>query len=1124
MLSAAGQKNLKCIYVDPGVSTQLDALPVEEGSISLDSSITYSYNPVTHKILIDSAVRGETEVCFRTVSEGVFKQVSGRDINTYAPSSTRRKPSVSVPIKEAEIFEFEGIESFGSISRGVSFGNRQSLFVNSALNLQMDGKLTDDLRVSAVITDQNIPYQPEGNTQQLRDFDNVFIKLYNDDLELIAGDVVLQNPVEEGYFLRYYKNVQGLSMKYNYDLGKKWKATSQVSGSSAKGQFASTQVMPIEGVQGPYKLRGPNGERFIIVLANSEKVYIDGQLMQRGFDRDYVIDYNLGEVTFSNTVVITRFTRIRIDFEYADQFYGRSNITFNQQFQSDKVNVYLNYYREKDNPNTTLGFSLQQDDLNQLANAGDLNNGGVISGIDSVRFTENNLMYEKRDTIDLDGNQQVVYVYSTDAEKAHFDVSFTEVGQGNGDYIFYQSQANGKLYRWVSRQNGVKQGNYDPIIRLPTPNKKEMYVAGSFVKVSPYEKVYQETAISNTDRNLFSGIDDNDNIGVGFKGGISSDRPVSFLKGYRFRSHLTYEYDQKDFNAIDRFRTIEFDRNWNYDVFADSINRSDQIVDFDARLERDGNNAFHYHLAHRNRQEVVNGIQQSLALKKEIGVIKLSSENFMMGNEIGEVSSQWIRSVNDVSINTGWLNPGYQFSIDQNSSMMGDSIFSTLMHYHSHNLYLKTSDTARTQFGFDYEKRYDQLPADGVLGDYTEADEFKVGVSTSIGEVHKIKANLNYRIVEDKLLNERSNNLLGKLDWVANYFDGLVKRHMTFSTANTRELKREFVFISVPTGEGTHTWRDENGDGIKDLNEFYEAFNFDERNYIKLFSPSDDYLQAYQTTYLHTVDVRLPYKWRNGDSFLSVLSRFSFNANIRVNFKTTSDNLFRRVIPVFLKLESSHYLFARSQQRFTLFYNRNAPGFGFDLSNDSQASKSLLSNGYELKEKNLYQANARMNFNRVYVIRIKGTIGNQLNQTDFFTSRDFKLTIRSVSPEFIWQPTQQLRFIGNWESKSKRNLTGELNEFSTINTYGVEATWLRVGKGSLNASLEWVDIEFDGDEKTYLGYELLEALSPGANQRWRIDWQQSLGKGLQLNLQYLGRKSKENRAVHTGTAQLTAYF
>ena len=49
--------------------------------------------------------------------------------------------------------------------------------------------------------------------------------------------------------------------------------------------------------------------------------------MERGFDRDYVIDYNLGEITFNNHIVITQFTIIRVDFEYAEQFYSRSNLS-----------------------------------------------------------------------------------------------------------------------------------------------------------------------------------------------------------------------------------------------------------------------------------------------------------------------------------------------------------------------------------------------------------------------------------------------------------------------------------------------------------------------------------------------------------------------------------------------------------------------------------------------------------------------------------------------------------------------------------------------------------------------------------------------------------------------------
>src|SRR5690606_19358282 len=186
--------------------------------------------------------------------------------------------------ERSQIFPSEGLTKNGSISRGISFGNTQDVFVNSALNLQLEGKLTEDINIRAAITDQNIPFQPEGNTQQLQEFDKVFIQFYNDNASLTAGDIVLKN--KPSNFLRYYKNVQGGQLTAKYDAFKNSSAESEASISIAKGKFASELVEVREGVLGPYKLRGGQNETFVIILANSEKVYLDGRLLERGFDYD----------------------------------------------------------------------------------------------------------------------------------------------------------------------------------------------------------------------------------------------------------------------------------------------------------------------------------------------------------------------------------------------------------------------------------------------------------------------------------------------------------------------------------------------------------------------------------------------------------------------------------------------------------------------------------------------------------------------------------------------------------------------------------------------------------------------------------------------------------------------
>ena len=77
-------------------------------------------------------------------------------------------------------WESGGLNKSGVLSRGISFGNNQDMTVNSNMNIQLNGSLANDIQVRASINDESIPFQPEGNTQKLQEFDNVFIELSKD--------------------------------------------------------------------------------------------------------------------------------------------------------------------------------------------------------------------------------------------------------------------------------------------------------------------------------------------------------------------------------------------------------------------------------------------------------------------------------------------------------------------------------------------------------------------------------------------------------------------------------------------------------------------------------------------------------------------------------------------------------------------------------------------------------------------------------------------------------------------------------------------------------------------------------------------------------------------------------
>lgn len=1116
--SAVGQ-NTTCKWIVSSVqSVPLDTLIIEPASVRVFPDVPFEYNKATQSIRILGQV-DSVRVCYRFMWPDVFAPMFIRDITQYEASPVPKDYTSAAPPYTGVSFGSD-VQKSGFISRGVTFGNRQNLFVNSMLNLQMQGKLSDNLYIDAVITDQNIPYQPEGNTQQIRDFDNVYIKLYNDSFDLTVGDIVLTNPYQEGYFLKYYKNVQGLQLNYRTKAGR-WNSQSHIAASAAKGKFASTIVKAIEGSQGPYTLRGPNGERFIVVLANSERVYVDGKLLQRGFENDYVIDYNLGQVTFSTNVLITQFSVIRVDFEYAEQYYARTSVSAAQRLSDDKWDIRVNYYSEKDNQTGTLGFIPGADDLETLRSIGDNLALAQINGVDSIGFNPNQILYKRLDTLDLDGNVQSIFKYSTNSDSAFFVVGFNEVGFGNGDYVLLRSTANGRVFQWVSTQGGVSQGNYQPTRQVPLPIAKQMMTMAVDYNFNKYEKLSQELAVSRLDKNLYSNLDDADNQGLAWMGHIRS-AGRSAINDYKLTAEVRWEVDQATFNPIDRYRPILFDRDWDYT--PDGQQANDYMIWITAGIRKNEHEDVSYQLMRRERTNTFEGWQHTAKVNQRVGNFYYKSDHFLLVKLRDTLRSEWVRTLNDVSYRRGFVVPGYIFSMDRNTLAAGDSIVSTQMYFVANELYLTGADSSRTKFRISYQQRKDELPQQGSMETYTLSDNYTAALSRDFGK-HQVGLTGTYRKINDQLNSLTDEWLNARTDWTGRFAKEHITHRLTYQIGNVRELRRDFIFVEVGGNQGTHAWRDENNDGIKDLNEFYEAVNPDERQYAKFFTPTDDFIQAFETRYQHVIDGRFPSVWYDRGGLPAFLSKWSAQASLQAHFKTTSPQAADRLNPFDIDEEGVHVIFASNRWRYAVYYNRTRPGLGWEGSYSLSERKQLLTNGFELGTMDDWFSAVSWRFNQTYTVRFKNQWGAQQNVSDFLLNRNLNIVRFGLGPELIWQPLNALRIIGEYNFRSKRNRQPDAPaETSDVSEWHGNLTWTQGAKGSLNVDIRFLKISYSGAPNTYAAYQMLEALQPGQNTTWRLGWQQIFGKGVQMTLQYNGRTSERQAPIHTGTVVMTAYF
>lgn len=1108
----------------------------------------------TEIILIDSNLVVENSVYFKLYTEGKDYELRDNYLTWLSPqpsdsidmyyriadfqvSYTKKNTTIIqesfqdnpfryIPDKTETAANYGTINTMGNVSRGIGLGNAQDIVVNSNLNLRLNGVLANDVDVLAVISDENNPIQPEGNTQQIQDFDQVFITLKKDSGTLTIGDFMMQRP-QESYFINYYKKSRGLQFQ-NVKHSKDWRIGYGGEVAISRGRFSRNRIDGIEGNSGPYRLSGSNGEIFIVVIAGTENVYLDGKKLTRGEDHDYVINYNTGEITFTPRILITRYSRVVVEFQYSDRNYARSVSRMGTSLSKGKLTIYTNFFNEMDLRSQSFQQNLDGFDSTQMKSAFEIlgEAGDNLAFFNNIRqqqsYNSERIMYKKGI---VNGNEAYIYADNPSEIITFYEIRFTNVGFGNGTYRQAQTAANGKVFEYV----GDGLGDYLPIEILIAPQRLNNFNIG-VVRSDEKTSSGVELVLSGYDKNTISPLDDADNGGYGLRTFRNRNQKLKDST-WTYISDMNYELVSARYNYVERYRDVEFDRKWNKvianpNAFSQFIPDFEHIGNASFGLEKNANRYIHNGTSVFVRPSSFSGISNTTKGGFEVAKFRVKSQLELLQSNTEQDSSttqNQFYSFNG-NIQRGFRNisTGLNYANEKSQFLLNDSLGRNSYGFDATNLFLNSNSDGRFKYALNAGQRNDNLPKNEGFSLATIGRDVTINSSYSGEKSNRIELNTTYRqlSIRDSAISNRplENTLQSRVEADFFAFKKFVRSRTFYQIGTGQEQRREFQYLQVQPGNGVYIWNDYDSNGIKTLNEFEVASDLDRQraDYIKIFTPVAGFFTTNTNKISQSLELNPIVFYKDIGVKKPFFARFNSLSSLILDKKILPTDIIGLLNPFQTDISDTALISNSQNFRTTLFYNRGNPIYSIDYSYIDNTSKVLLTNGFDSRKSQDNVVNARINLGKRFSLNTRIVAGERLYESQFFSTRSFDYSFYEIEPKLQYVSNNTYRI--EIRSKFYRATNGvEFGGESSENVeLGSEFKYTKSGKGSLQTGATYIKVNFDGEPSSTLGYELLRGLQNGNNATWNFSYQQTLSNSIQLTVSYDGRKSEDAPVIHIG--------
>ena len=1023
----------------------------------------------------------------------------------------------------------------GSISRGITVGNNQSLALNSGMRLEVEGDLGDGLKIVGSLTDENIPIQPDGTTQQISDFDKIFIQIRKDAFAVTMGDYEVTK--KGSRFADIYRNVTGLRATYD-----KKNLHLSASGAMAKGKFHTNSFNGKDGVSGPYRLTGRTGEQFFTVLAGSEKVYLNGKLLVRGETNDYVMDYNTAQLTFTSRIVVTNVSRIVVDFEYTERYYNRTLLYTNADYTllKNKLSLKFSFGRDADNPNNPFdNASAYQLVKQQLSESGEVG-AAYTSGVTLAPYAASEVRYEKRDTT-VNSVSYSYYKYSRDSLYANYKIFFSFVGAGQGNYKRDVSGINQNVYYWVAPDaNFSKSGDYDTIRVWALPKLQQVGDLQTQYQINKNTHFYTETAVSQFDKNRLSSAFDSTSLGLANIVGIKTEN-IKLRDSLFFSAEASHSYIQAYYNNLDRVYKAEYGRVWNFNDLGTRTNEhiasAKMQLNFKNKVKLQTENGFRFTGAGRWAFRQVYNVNSSYS--------KYLQGNFTYTNlhaveENIFRNSTWQRQEGDIFYRKKKLQSGVEVWIEQKKERLKDTLAFGSFNFIDLKPYLRTKESERFIMDFSINYRYDKEYFAQKYREkshalthyykfiYTPNNQFNLQNITTYRILNVLDtAFLRTELNSNRVFNENL-QLEYKTKMKSDARARLFSINLVYDIAAQQIAKRDVRFIQVNNGQGEYEWIDNNNDQIQDFNEFVLSNNPLNANFIRVLVPTQQLFPTTKPAMKANMqwDLRAVLK-ETKKPLHEILRNFRSNTLLDVSQNKQRDNaLSTYLISLNIPERDTNFIDAKFSLRQEWIFFQNHPKGTFKVAYQNTQFKNFYSTGNELRTVRYWNFYQRFTVDSDKSVELEGNIGKKATLSETFPTRNYNIRYFDLNPRGKWQLNRKIGAEIGYQFKIKRNFNDSLIQNTQILMHKLSLSG-KIGfkdRNFISPKIEWVQISQVGTAPFAADYELKEGLRTGTNFIWNLDVAYFILKDIELSVGYNGRAAQETPVIHTGRMQVRAFF